>query len=160
MKTDFSNLDYMYKANIYLLASLLNNPEVIAHKSRRDLESNLFANNGFIIFIHTNKGRFYQKFSDKYWKLFNLPEAFCCPFDYNEVGKTECLETLKSLVSVLFKIQPSIGSIWMHKERKRKYKVIGIQDDYVKIQDISDHQIMPLKHFIEYMEQEDEVSEL
>ena len=37
---------------------------------------------------------------------------------------------------------------------------IGIQDDYVKIQDISDHQIMPLKHFIEYMEQEDEVSEL
>ena len=160
MKTDFSNLDYMYKANIYLLASLLNNPGVIAHKSRRDLESNLFANNGFIIFIHTNKGRFYQKFSDKYWNLFNLPEAFCCPFDYNEVGKTECLETLKSLVFVLFKIQPSIGSIWMHKERKRKYKVIGIQDDYVKIQDISDHQIMPLKHFIEYMEQEDEVSEL
>ena len=80
MKTDFLNLDYMYKANIYLLANLLNNPEVIAHKSRRDVENNLFANNGFIIFIHTNKGRFYQKFSDKYWNLFNLPEAFCCPF--------------------------------------------------------------------------------
>ena len=160
MKTAFLNLDYIYKANIYLLANFLNNSDVIAHKSRRDVENNLFENNGFIIFIHTNKGCFYQKFSDKYWNLFNLPAAFCCPFDHNEVGNIECLETLKSLVSVLIKIKPPIGSIWMHKEKKRKYKVIGIQDDYVKIQDISDHQIMPLKHFIEYMEQEDEVSEL
>ena len=93
MKTAFLNLDYIYKANIYLLANLLNNSDVIAHKSRRDVENNLFENNGFIIFIHTNKGCFYQKFSDKYWNLFNLPEAFCCPFDYNEVGKTEVEES-------------------------------------------------------------------